>query len=254
MRRILNLLGAAWFGLAAVSAPAAHTQARLLLAAETARPGDTVLAGVQLRMDPRWHTYWRNPGAAGMATKVDWQLPPGVTAGAIQWPLPEKLPDEDLTTYIYTNEVVLLVPLKLAADLRPGPLDLKANVSWLECDVQCIPGDATVRRRSMSAPRPSPPRTPPCSRPGKARLPKSGASLSARAWWEKPPPANLRTLAPGMELASARRGRRLLPRCQRGLRSPAGHGQSPGRGRQDPPAQGGQEIQQGNGRSAFPAC
>ncbi len=98
---------------------AAHTQARLVLAAETAQPGDTVLAGVQLRMDPRWHTYWRNPGASGMATKIEWQLPPGVTAGATQWPVPEKLPDEDLTTYIYTNEVVLLVPLKLAADVAP---------------------------------------------------------------------------------------------------------------------------------------
>jgi DsbC/DsbD-like thiol-disulfide interchange protein len=140
VRRILNLLGAAWFCLAGVSASAAHTQARLILAADAARPGDTVLAAVQLRMDPRWHTYWRNPGASGMETKIEWQLPAGVTAGAIQWPVPEKLPDEDLTTYIYTNEVVLLVPLKLAADLRSGPLDLKASVSWLECDVQCIPG------------------------------------------------------------------------------------------------------------------
>ena len=75
MIRILNLVGAAWFCLASFSALAAHTQARLVLAAETARPGDTVLAGVQLRMDPRWHTYWRNPGASGMPTKIEWQLP-----------------------------------------------------------------------------------------------------------------------------------------------------------------------------------
>jgi DsbC/DsbD-like thiol-disulfide interchange protein len=72
VRRILNLLGAAWFCLAGVSASAAHTQARLVLSAETARPGDTVLAGVQLRMDPRWHTYWRNPGASGMETKIEY--------------------------------------------------------------------------------------------------------------------------------------------------------------------------------------
>ena len=88
MRRILNLLGAAWFCLAALSAHAAHTQARLVLAAESARPGDTVPAGVQLRMDARWHTYWQNPGASGIATKIEWDLPAGVTAGAIQWPIP----------------------------------------------------------------------------------------------------------------------------------------------------------------------
>ena len=100
--------------------------------------------GVLLRMDPGWHTYWKNPGAAGMATKIEWQLPPGVTAGEIQWPLPEKIPPAEVTTYGYDNEVVLLVPLKLAADLKPGPLDLKAKVSWLECKESCIPAGAEV--------------------------------------------------------------------------------------------------------------
>jgi DsbC/DsbD-like thiol-disulfide interchange protein len=144
VRRTLSLLIACVACLGAYGARAAHTQASLIVAAETARPGDTVLAGVRLRMDPKWHTYWRNPGPAGMPTTIDWDLPPGVTAGAVQWPVPEKLPDEDLTTYIYTDEVVLLVPLKLAADLRPGPLHLRAEVAWLECEVSCIPGKGTV--------------------------------------------------------------------------------------------------------------
>ena len=87
------LLAMLWSSDARISAAAYHTQARLVLAAAKARPGDTVLAGVQLRMEPRWHTYWRNPGASGAATMIDWQLPAGVTAGEIQWPVPEKLPD-----------------------------------------------------------------------------------------------------------------------------------------------------------------
>ncbi len=130
--------------LAAITAQAAHTQVRLILSAETAKPGDTVWAGVDMQMEPGWHTYWKNPGAAGMATKIEWQLPPGVTAGDIQWPLPEKLPPAEVTTYGYNDEVMLLVPLKLAADLKPGPLDLKAKVSWLECKEACIPGSGDV--------------------------------------------------------------------------------------------------------------
>lgn len=127
------------------SAQAAHTQAQLVLANTAARPGDTVLAGVHLKMEPGWHTYWKNPGDAGMTTKIVWELPPGVTNGDIEWPLPQKLPPEEVTTYGYENEVVLLVPLKLAADLKPGPLDLKAKVSWLECKEQCIPAGAEVQ-------------------------------------------------------------------------------------------------------------
>ena len=143
VRRIGTIL-AGWICLTTIAAHAAHTQVRLVLSADTARPGDTVMAGVDLKMEPGWHTYWKNPGAAGMATKIEWQLPPGVTADDIQWPLPEKLPPVEVTTYGYDNEVVLLVPLKLAADLKPGPLDLKAKVSWLECKEACIPGSGDV--------------------------------------------------------------------------------------------------------------
>ena len=95
-------------------------------------------------MDPGWHTYWKNPGDAGSPTKIEWQLPPGFTAGEIQWPLPEKLPPADVTTYGYENEVVLLVPLTLASNLPAGPLNLAAKVSWLECKESCIPADAKI--------------------------------------------------------------------------------------------------------------
>src|SRR5260370_13596040 len=128
---MLKLWGALYRCLASLSAKASHRQARLVLAAETARPGDTLLAGVHLQMDPRWHTYWKNPGGPGIATTIAWVLPPGVTAGDIQWPVPKKLSDADLTSYIYESNVVLLVPLKLAPELPSGPLQLRAALKWL---------------------------------------------------------------------------------------------------------------------------
>ena len=143
MRYILILL-AACFCLAADAARAAHTQVQLLLSANPVRPGDTIWAGVDLKMDPGWHTYWKNSGDSGIPTQIKWQLPPGVTAGEIHWPLPKKLPPVEVTTYGYEGETMLLVPLTLASNLNPGPFTLSANVSWLECQDQCIPGSATV--------------------------------------------------------------------------------------------------------------
>ncbi len=135
----------ACFGPGLSAARAAHTQVTLILSADTARPGDTVLAGVDLKMDPGWHTYWKNPGEAGIATEIKWTLPPGVTAGEIQWPLPHKLPPAEVITYGYLDEVVLVVPLKLAPELPAGQtLQLQANLTWLECQDQCIPGKGTV--------------------------------------------------------------------------------------------------------------
>ena len=167
------------------SARAAHTQASLIFAAKTVRPGDTVLAGVRLRMDPGWHTYWQNPGASGMPTTIDWKLPAGITAGAAQWPIPEKLPDKDLTTYIYKEEVVILVPLKVASGLPPGTLPIQAKAAWLECEIQCIPGHAEVAADLQIGSQTEPSPDSELISVWQKRLPQQDANAAPRASWEK---------------------------------------------------------------------
>ncbi len=194
MRTFLRLLPVVWLGLAANLAHAAHTQAQLLLSADTARPGDTIWAGLDLKMEPDWHTYWKNPGEAGMATKIQWQLPPGITAGDIQWPLPEKLPPAEVPTYGYNNEVVLLVPLKLAADLKTGPLDLSAKVSWLECKEECIPAGATVEATLDVGNETKISADAKIIDLWKSKTPQLGVNLNAQAWWEKSANGDKRSL------------------------------------------------------------
>jgi len=169
---------------AASIAQAAHTQVQLLLSADTAKPGDTIWAGVDLKMDAGWHIYWKNPGDSGIATTIKWDLPPGVTAGEIQWPLPEKLPPAEVTTYGYENEAVLLVPLTLATNLPLGPLVLKADVAWLECQEQCVPGKANVEatlnvggENRISADATT-------LEAWKSKVPQTNAHYQFEAWWE----------------------------------------------------------------------
>ncbi|MGH7994029.1 MAG: protein-disulfide reductase DsbD family protein, partial [Limisphaerales bacterium] len=195
MRTFLKLLPVVFLVLAGNAANAAHTQVQLLLSADTVRPGDTIWAGVDMKIEPDWHTYWKNPGVAGMATKIEWQLPPGVTAGDIQWPLPEKLPPAEVTTYGYNNEVMLLVPLKIAADLKPGMvLDLKANVSWLECKEECIPGHATVEAQLNTGRSTEISASAAAIELWKNKIPKTTDQLHSRAWWEKPANEDKRSL------------------------------------------------------------
>ena len=188
------LLPVAFLGLAGNFAHAAHTQVRLLLSADTARPGDTVLAGVDMKMEPDWHTYWKNPGEAGMATKIEWQLPPGVTAGEIQWPLPEKLPPAEVTTYGYSNEVMLIVPLRLATNLAADPLDLKANVSWLECKESCLPGSGDVAATLNIGNETKPSADAALIQLWEKKVPQTNEQFSFTAWWEGPAKDDLRPL------------------------------------------------------------
>ncbi|MCW5550543.1 MAG: thioredoxin family protein [Verrucomicrobiae bacterium] len=185
MKRLLILLVALIVWLVPGVLNAAHTQARLVLSAATAKPGDTVTAGVHLKMDPGWHTYWKNPGGPGLPTTIAWRLPEGVTAGEIEWPLPEKYVTQEITTYVYHDEVVLLVPLKLSPTLKPGALEFKAKVEWLECEVACIPGDADVQATLTIGADTKPSASAALIERWRGKLPKPADGMSPSASWEK---------------------------------------------------------------------
>jgi hypothetical protein len=56
---------------------------RLEAALETAlKSGATAWVAMRQVIDPGWHTYWLNPGDAGLATTLTWNLPKDVTAGS----------------------------------------------------------------------------------------------------------------------------------------------------------------------------
>jgi thiol:disulfide interchange protein DsbD len=200
-------LGILSFFLAAASVLGDHTRAGLVLAADAARPGDTVLAALTLHMDSGWHTYWKNPGDSGMATTIKWTLPEGITAGEIQWPIPEKLPEAELTTYVYTENATLLVPLKLSPDLKPGPLDIKARLDWLECQTRCVPGGTTVQSALTIGSETRPSKDAALFPAWQKRLPQAGSGLSARAWWAKAAAGDTRPLVmewiPGADAGEA---------------------------------------------------
>jgi len=183
MRIIATWLALASLALTVPAAPKPHTTAELLLPVSSARPGDTVQAAVHLRMEGNWHTYWKNSGESGAPTEIAWQLPSGVTAGEIQWPTPERLEAEGLTTFVFHKEATLLVPLKLAANLKPGPLELKAKVSWLECDELCVPGEGNVSATLNIGPESQPSDNAVLIEAAKTKLPSTNWNgLSAR--WE----------------------------------------------------------------------
>lgn len=123
-----------------------HTRVTLLADVTSIAPGSEFTVGVLMEMDPGWHTYWKNGGEAGLPTEIAWTLPPGISAGEIHWPLPNKYLEEgDVLTYGYEKQTMLLVPMKAAQGLRPGErMTLDADVSWLECERICVPGSAHV--------------------------------------------------------------------------------------------------------------
>ncbi len=124
-----------------------HTKVTLLSEAKSVQPGVPFTVGALMKMDRGWHTYWKNPGESGLPTEIAWKLPEGFTAGEIQWPLPHKYNESgDVLTYGYEDETMLLVEITPPSNLTAGStVMLKAEISWLECEKLCVPGEASVQ-------------------------------------------------------------------------------------------------------------
>lgn len=132
--------------------PAAHgavvstgeVRAELLAwAPEGIEAGKPVWLGLQLAHQPKWHTYWKNPGDSGLPTRLEWQLPDGITAGEIAWPAPIKIRVGTLANYGYEGTTLLPVPLTVAPGFNAAQLDVKLKAFWLICKDVCIPQDAS---------------------------------------------------------------------------------------------------------------
>jgi thiol:disulfide interchange protein DsbD len=185
----------------ALGVPSALAQAKgkhtLLLSHEAAKPGDTVTAAIRQDIPFEWHTYYKSPGESGQPTELKWTLPPGISAGDIQWPVPHKSKLADLVTYEFSGEVLLLVPLKVSAAAPRGAVTLAADVRWLECEAQglCIPGKGSVSATLTigSETKPSA-NAKEIEDARKIAVQPGTTALRARAGWEKPASGDKRPL------------------------------------------------------------
>ncbi|WP_444902097.1 protein-disulfide reductase DsbD family protein [Microbulbifer sp. SSSA007] len=97
--------------------------------------------GFYFEVDPGWHVYWRNPGDSGAAPRFT-ITPNGAEVGAIEWPFPSRLKIEHLTNLGYEGNVAYL--FDLTPDRGGKVIALSAELEWLVCKIECIPGFGTM--------------------------------------------------------------------------------------------------------------
>ena len=179
------------FALSASAAWAQPSAEVSLVSAEVAADEQVALAGVRFEMPPGTHTYWVNPGEAGMAPRFEVLEPEGWSVDGGVWlqPPPEVFAPGGVVSQGYGGTVVLPVLLRRDAAQPAGALGeavpLKLRVRYLVCDDDlCLPGEATLSGTLAPAASPAPP--PPELAAALASLqPPAGfpASLNAEAGW-----------------------------------------------------------------------
>lgn len=124
---------------AADSSPwAQDSRAAMRLIAGTNQKGaDRLRAGVELRLAPGWHTYWRYPGDSGIPPRFDFSGSQNLADAMISYPAPQLLTDEAGNSLGYDKDVIF--PVLVTPKDASRPVRLHVAVDYAICEKLCVP-------------------------------------------------------------------------------------------------------------------
>jgi DsbC/DsbD-like thiol-disulfide interchange protein len=125
-----------------------HTRLSLVAEKNGVEPGGTITLAAIFDIEKDWHIYWDGQNDTGQPPKFGTAAwPAAVKLGEIGWPVPTRHPlPGDMIDHIYEKQAVVLLPLTIAKDAKPGTtLSIEIPVEWMECAGVCRIGSATVK-------------------------------------------------------------------------------------------------------------
>lgn len=118
---------------------AGHAQVRLIADAGADGPR----AGVEIRLEKGWKTYWRYPGDAGVPPRFDWSASENLQAAKVEWPAPTMFVDESGSKSIgYHDRIVF--PVSIAPADTGQPIKLHLKLDFAVCEKLCVPAKTEI--------------------------------------------------------------------------------------------------------------
>jgi DsbC/DsbD-like thiol-disulfide interchange protein len=100
-------------------------------------------AGLELKLDPGWRTYWRYPGDSGVPPTFDFSGSDNVKSVTVEWPAPQRFPDGAGGNSIgYVGHIIL--PLRVFQNDAGRPTSLHLKLGYDVCGNLCVPADASL--------------------------------------------------------------------------------------------------------------
>ena len=102
-----------------------------------------IRAGIEIRLDPGWKTYWRYPGDSGVPPTLDFAGSQNVKSVTTLWPAPQRFSDGGGGYSIgYHGDVVL--PLRVVPNDAGKPSSLRLKLGYAVCGTLCVPAQADL--------------------------------------------------------------------------------------------------------------
>src|SRR5436190_9002431 len=115
---------------------------RLIAGSWSGEQAATLRAGVEMRLKPGWHTYWRYPGDAGVPPRFDFSGSRNLKALHMLWPAPRRIREHGLSVIGYTKDLILT--LIIVPQDRAAPVTLRLVIDYAVCETLCLPQQAVA--------------------------------------------------------------------------------------------------------------
>jgi len=117
------------------------TRSSVRLIAGGNKDGATTLrAGIEIKLQPGWKTYWRYPGDSGVPPRFDFSGSENLGQAKVLYPAPHLFTDETGSSLGYKEGVIF--PLQVSRKDPGKPARIRLKLDYAVCEKLCIPAEA----------------------------------------------------------------------------------------------------------------
>jgi DsbC/DsbD-like thiol-disulfide interchange protein len=116
-----------------------HSGVRLIASARRDGNSTQLRAGVEIRLDRGWKTYWRYPGDSGVPPRFGFARSDNVKSVAVKWPAPVRFSDDGGQSIGYKERVIF--PLYVEPQDPDKPVTLRLDLDYAVCEKLCVPAE-----------------------------------------------------------------------------------------------------------------
>jgi DsbC/DsbD-like thiol-disulfide interchange protein len=113
-----------------------------LIAGAKQSGADYLRAGIEIKLKPGWHTYWRYPGDSGVPPRFSFSGSDNVATVKVLYPAPHAFTDDAGTTIGYKGNVIF--PLRVFPRQQDRPVTLHLKIEYAVCEKLCVPVEANA--------------------------------------------------------------------------------------------------------------
>ena len=122
------------------SAWSQDSRSAIRLIAGSSKSGEARLrAGVEIKLQPGWHTYWRYPGDSGVPPRFDFSSSDNVKSAKVLYPAPQLHSDEGGQSLGYEGNVIF--PAEVTPKDPGKPVRLRLKLDYAVCEKLCVPAE-----------------------------------------------------------------------------------------------------------------